>query len=76
MQSTVTVILTESDAQQFKMFQKHYDVFTLLQQTGALDIHTGKCTLNFAGGILQNVVKEQMVYHRSLDTVSTSNKLK
>jgi len=73
---TVTVILTEADATQFKLFQQHYDIFLLLQQTGAFDIHTGKCTMNFASGILQNIVKEEMVYHRSLDTRTVNSKLK
>lgn len=40
------------------------DVFTALKQSNALEIQYGKVILNFAGGILQNVVKEAMVFKR------------
>lgn len=40
------------------------DVFTAIKQSNALQIKYGKVILNFAGGILQNVVKEEMVFKR------------
>ena len=40
------------------------DVFTAIKQSNALEIQYGKVILNFAGGVLQNIVKEQMVYKR------------
>ena len=41
------------------------DVFTAIKQSNALNIKYGKVILNFAGGVLQNVVKEEMVFRRS-----------
>lgn len=60
----VTVILTPVDAEQFKNFQKYYDYFSIMEEQGVFDIKYGKAILNFAQGILQNVVKEEMVYKR------------
>lgn len=40
------------------------DVFTAIKQSNALQIRYGKVILNFAGGILQNVIKEEMVFKR------------
>jgi len=57
MVETVNVILTTEDAEQFKRFQKYHEVFVAMEQKGALDIQFGKCTLNFAGGLLQNIIK-------------------
>lgn len=40
------------------------DVFTAIKQSNALEIKYGKVILNFAGGHLQNIVKEEMLYKR------------
>lgn len=40
------------------------DVFTALKQSNALHIKYGKVVMNFAGGVLQNVVKEEMLWKR------------
>jgi hypothetical protein len=40
------------------------DVFTALKQSNALEIKYGKVILNFAGGFLQNVVREEMLWKR------------
>lgn len=40
------------------------DVFTALKQSNALSVKYGKIILNFAGGFLQNVVKEEMIFKR------------
>ncbi len=68
---TVTITLTKYDEEQFRMFQKHYEIFRVLVDRGALNITTGKCTLNFHQGTLQNVVKEEMVFHRSIPVQSS-----
>jgi len=52
--SNIIIYLTPAEA----------DVFTAIKQSNALDIKYGKVVLNFAGGILQNVVKEEMVFKR------------
>jgi hypothetical protein len=60
----VTVILTPIDADRFKLFQKYYDLFSILENSKILDIQFGKCTINIAFGQVQNVVKEESVYHK------------
>lgn len=52
--TTILLYLTPQEA----------DILTALKQSNALEIQYGKVILNFAGGYLQNVVKEQMVYKR------------
>lgn len=39
-------------------------VLQLLKQQGVFDIQYGKCTLNFGAGVLQTIVKEEIVYKR------------
>ena len=62
MDKTVIVHLTEEEARQFLMFQRHRQVFEELEPH--LTIGFGKIVFNFAGGILQNVIKEEVVYKR------------
>jgi hypothetical protein len=64
MDEKVKVFLTPEDIEKFKLFNKHYDLFTVMEQQGIFDIQFGKCTLNIAGGMLQNVVKESVVWRR------------
>lgn len=52
--STVILYLSPQEA----------DVFTAIKQANALQIKYGKVILNFAGGVLQNIVKEEMVFKR------------
>ena len=47
-----------------KITPNEADIFTAIKESGALNISWGKVTLNFANGVLQNVVKEEMVYKR------------
>lgn len=61
---TVTLVLTKDDADAFKRYRKHQDFFIILDKQGAFDIQFGKCTMNFAGGILQNIIKEEVVWRR------------
>lgn len=64
---TVTLILTEEESIAFKLFQKHYDLFKILEETKALEIQYGKCVINIAFGQVQNIVKEESVYHAPTD---------
>ncbi len=61
---TVTLILANREADQFKLFQKHYAIFTEMLAKDVFDIGYGKVTLNFAHNELQNIVKEQIVWKR------------
>lgn len=59
-----TIVLTDIEAELFKKFMQHHEIFVVLETTGALDIKYGKATINFAGGIAQNVVVEQIAWKR------------
>jgi hypothetical protein len=59
-----TIILSDEDADKFVAFQKHYALFTIMEKAGAFDVSYGKVILNVAGGIVQNIVKEEVVYKR------------
>lgn len=41
------------------------DIFQAIKESDALSIQYGKIVLNFMGGELQNVIKEEMVFKRS-----------
>lgn len=60
----VKIFLKPIDVEKFKQFQKNYELFSILQQEDILNVNYGKIVLNFAGGVLQNVVKEEVVYKR------------
>lgn len=60
----VTVILTQIEAEQFKRFQEHFNLFTEMERCKVFEIQYGKAIFNFAGGLLQNIVREEMVYKR------------
>lgn len=57
-----TIILTTEDAEKFKMFQKHYDLFTQLEVNDVFNMQFGKVIMSFAYGELQNIIKEECVY--------------
>ena len=59
-----TITLTDEDALKFIAFQRHYDLFTTLELTGALNTKYGKVIINFANGIPQNVVIEAIAWKR------------
>jgi len=60
----VTIILTEEEAERFKKFQKYYDTFMVLINNGVFDVQYGKTTLNFKGGLLENITKEEVIFKR------------
>jgi hypothetical protein len=59
-----TIDLTDEDAKKFLLFQKYYDLFTILETKKALDIGFGKVIINIAWHEVQNVVKEEVVYKK------------
>lgn len=61
----VTVMLTTPEALLFKDFMKYHETFGRMIQSGIFDIQFGKCTLNFAFGDVQTIVKEEVVYKKS-----------
>lgn len=60
--NTVTIILTNIEAEKWKEFQKNYELFTVMQDKGVFKIEFGKVILNIAYGNVQNMVVESMVW--------------
>lgn len=60
----ITIFLSPIEANAFIEFQKYRDIFTILEAQGIFDIQFGKCTLNFAHGVLQNVIREEVVWKK------------
>lgn len=58
------IYLNPDDVELFKKFMEHYQTFKILQDNKAFDIGYGKTILNFAGGILQNIEKDEIVWRR------------
>lgn len=58
--NNVALILEPIDAEKFKLFQKHYVAFMMLDSMGAFQIKNGSCTLDFnAEGQIKGFRKEQ-----------------
>lgn len=60
----ITIQITNPEAILFREYQKHHEIFLNLQKQGIFDIQFGKCTLNFAYGELQNIIKEEIVWKK------------
>jgi hypothetical protein len=43
----ITIQITEEDAELFKLFRKHQDLFVVLLKAGVNDIANGKLVLNY-----------------------------
>jgi 3'-phosphoadenosine 5'-phosphosulfate (PAPS) 3'-phosphatase len=61
---TTPVQMTDEDVRKFLLFQKYYDIFKKLDEAKAFDILYGKVIMNISGGVIQNIVKEEVVYHK------------
>lgn len=60
----IAIFIPDDEAKQFLLFQKHYELFAALEKSGALNIGYGNCVINFAGGVVQNISKNEVVYKR------------
>ncbi len=63
-EAEIKIFLTPPDAELFKSWQEFHTTFKLLCEKGVFDIKYGKITLNFANGEIQNIVKEETIYHK------------
>lgn len=59
----ITIFLSTIEAEQFKRFQKYHHLFSELEKNKALEIEFGKVTINIAYNEVQNIVKEEVVFH-------------
>lgn len=62
--ASIIVYLTPADAELFKCFQQRYEVMQAMEKSGVFSIGFGKAILNFANNEIQNVVIEQVGWHR------------
>ena len=60
----VTVFLTQEDVDKFVQFQKHYELFTIMNEKKVFDVGFGKVIFNIAFGEVQNIVKEEIVWKK------------
>jgi hypothetical protein len=58
----ITIELTNEEALQFREYQKHHDLFAIMESTGAFDVQYGKVILNIAAGTVQNIERNEVVY--------------
>lgn len=59
-----TLIITDEEAEMFKKYMFHHDLFVMLEEKGAFAVQYGKVVLNFGGGILQSINKEEVIFKR------------
>ena len=60
----IPVFLTPKDVDKFMQFQKHYDLFTTLENHDVFEVKFGKVIFNIAFGEIQNIVKEEVVWKK------------
>lgn len=63
-QELTTIFLTPEDVDKFVQFQKHYDLFSIMNEKKVFDINFGKVIFNMAFGEIQNIVKEEVVWKK------------
>ncbi len=57
----VTIFLAPIDVEAFKLFQKHYVAFKMLDSIGAFNIKAGSITLDFdKEGQIKGINKQEM----------------
>ena len=59
-----TIVLTDEEAEMFKRYMKHHDLFMTMETIGAFNVQYGKVILNCAQGLVQNIVIEQVGWKR------------
>lgn len=60
----ITIFLSTPEAELFKSYQQFHKTFQLLCEKGVFDIKYGKAILNFANGEIQNITREEIIYHK------------
>jgi len=76
---TITLILTGAEAELFKEFQRHHELFTLLRERKVFDQKSSAVTLHFdEQGTLQTIQRADFLYSRrhELSTVDVTTQSK
>ena len=62
----ITIQITEADATEFRLFQKYYVAFKMLDSVGAFNIKDGSITLDFDSfGQIKGIRKNEMYRPKS-----------
>lgn len=62
-QPMTSILLSDVDVIKFKLFMQHYDLFTILLDSNALNQSSASITLNYDHtGTLQNIKREDVLY--------------
>lgn len=64
-QPLVPVFLTTTDAERFKLFQKHYELICTMEDKGVFNIGFGKAIFNFSNGVLQSIQREDVIWKKA-----------
>lgn len=65
-EETISVFLSEPDAQRFLMFQKYYAEFMLMVERGVFDQKNSAISLHFdQNGILQTIQRADFLYSKT-----------
>lgn len=67
MEQTVTIILNTIDTEKFRLFQKHYVLFGLLESIGLSEVRNGSITLDFDSEGRIRDIKKLMTYRPPKD---------
>lgn len=59
-----TIILTDIEAELFKKFIQHRELFTTLELTGALDTQFGKVVIHYSDGKFQKIDRDYCAWKR------------
>lgn len=70
-QNKVIVELTEFDAKLFLEFQKNYNIFSTLVQSGVFNIRNGNATINFdKDGVIREIDFHIVGYKKGLPIIA------
>lgn len=63
--TTITLLLPESEAKKWLLFQQYYDTFTILVENGAFEVKNGNVVMNFdLNGTLKSIARNDLLWRK------------
>lgn len=63
--NNIAIYLPDAEAAKWLVFQEHYEVFTILQESGVFQVRNGSVVLHFDPyGVLQAVNRADFLYSK------------
>ena len=63
--SNIAIYLPDAEAEQFLLFQEHFDTFSVLLKAGVFSVRGGSVVIHFdQNGVLQNIGRADTLYSR------------